>query len=446
MTHAAYDSRRLLCRPAQGANTDEPDWLPACYGGSAERHEELMALREWHEQLAASAHEEDVAVRKTKRLQQAKKEDVAVRKLAEAVQGGNLAALEECIAKYASAASADALFGASNARDRLRRESTDSAELALSAAQANAETQLERLKPLNEAGAAAAASEEAEASLVALRKAIAELAEQPEPTGTGADRLREARALRTKLANEVSKATKREKLHQQREQKRREEEAAAEEVVAEAAMATAMATARREAEELRRANEQQKSLAGAIAAAEVTAAAEAADGAGAVAAFADAASAAAAAEAFAAPAPVPAPAPAPALVPAPAPSPAPATKIPAAASLGLQGLQASMVEDYHCPITTELMADPVMTTDGFTYERAAIERWFVSSNLSPITGMPLASTQLVPNLTAQSGIRAVLERHTPAQVAAQVAGGRRGGRGGRAGRGGRGTGRLPSAA
>jgi len=411
-----------------------PDGRTAAQAARTAGHEECVLSIEWHEQRAASAH-----------AAAGEKEEVAVRKLAEAVRGGNLAALEECIAKYGSAASADALFSASNARDRLRRESTDSAELALSAAQANAETQLERLKPLNEAGAAAAASEEAEASLVALRKAIAELAEQPEPTGTGADRLREARALRTKLAEEVSKGTKRKKLQQQREQKRREEEAAAAEVVEEVAMATAMATARREAEELRRANEQQKSLAEAIALAEVTAAAEAADGAGAVAAFADAASAAAAAEAFAAPAPVPAPAPAPALVPAPAPSPAPATKIPAAASLGLQGLQASMVEDYHCPITTELMADPVMTTDGFTYERAAIERWFVSSNLSPITGMPLASTQLVPNLTAQSGIRAVLERHTPAQAAAHVVGGGRGGRGGR-GRGGRGTGRLPSAA
>ena len=213
-----------MCRPAQGANTDEPDWLPACYGGSAERHEELMALREWHEQLAASAHEEDVAVRKTKRLQQAKKEDVAVRKLAEAVQGGNLAALEECIAKYASAASGDALFSASNARDRLRRESTDSAEVALIAAQANAETQLERLKPLNEAGATAAAFDEAEASLVALRKAINELADQSEPTSPGAERLREARALRDKLAEEVAKGIQCTKLQQEREEKRREEE------------------------------------------------------------------------------------------------------------------------------------------------------------------------------------------------------------------------------
>ena len=90
--------------------------------------------------------------------------------------------------------------------------------------------------------------------------------------------------------------------------------------------------------------------------------------------------------------------------------------MPAGASVGVRDVQALMEEDYHCPITTELMADPVMTTDGFTYERAAIERWLAGSNLSPITGMPLASTRLVPNLTAQRGIRAVLERQAPAQL------------------------------
>ena len=57
-------------------------------------------------------------------------------------------------------------------------------------------------------------------------------------------------------------------------------------------------------------------------------------------------------------APAPAPAPAPALVPALVP----AATMPAGASVGVRELQALMVEDYYCPITTELMADPVMTT------------------------------------------------------------------------------------
>ena len=30
-----------------------------------------------------------------------------------------------------------------------------------------------------------------------------------------------------------------------------------------------------------------------------------------------------------------------------------------------------------CPISSELMEDPVMTIDGFTYERKNIERWYV---------------------------------------------------------------------
>jgi hypothetical protein len=51
-----------------------------------------------------------------------------------------------------------------------------------------------------------------------------------------------------------------------------------------------------------------------------------------------------------------------------------------------------------CPITVELMADPVVTCDGHTYERQAIERWFQRGNqTSPLTGLALSSTLLYPN-------------------------------------------------
>ena len=170
--------------------------------------------------------------------------------LSEAAQSHSLVVLEECIARHGTAASAEALLSASSVRDRLRRESTDSAEVALAAAHMSASAQLERPKPLNEADLV-----ETEASLVALRRAIAELANQLTmplaayyATGTGAEarricgavRLREARALRDKLAAEVAKGTKLKKLQQRREQpwkraeararhqKREEEEAAAE--------------------------------------------------------------------------------------------------------------------------------------------------------------------------------------------------------------------------
>lgn len=52
-----------------------------------------------------------------------------------------------------------------------------------------------------------------------------------------------------------------------------------------------------------------------------------------------------------------------------------------------------------CPITFELMKDPVIAADGHTYEREAIEQWIHEKNASPITGQPLTSSSLVPNLS-----------------------------------------------
>jgi len=52
---------------------------------------------------------------------------------------------------------------------------------------------------------------------------------------------------------------------------------------------------------------------------------------------------------------------------------------------------------YTCPITCEPTNDPVMTCDGFTYEREAIETWLSTSNINPITGAILESKILVPN-------------------------------------------------
>jgi hypothetical protein len=62
-------------------------------------------------------------------------------------------------------------------------------------------------------------------------------------------------------------------------------------------------------------------------------------------------------------------------------------------------------KDYLCPITSELMEDPVVAADGkafplpphsrltvcagHTYERRAIELWFEKHLTSPITNEPL---------------------------------------------------------
>ena len=62
-------------------------------------------------------------------------------------------------------------------------------------------------------------------------------------------------------------------------------------------------------------------------------------------------------------------------------------------------------DEYVDPITLELMSDPVLTADGHTYERAAIERWLADHNTSPKTGLPLPSKDLIPNYALRNAIQ-----------------------------------------
>ena len=47
--------------------------------------------------------------------------------------------------------------------------------------------------------------------------------------------------------------------------------------------------------------------------------------------------------------------------------------------------------------TMTIYNDPVVTVDGFTYEKASITKWFNSSNKSPMTGQVLETLKLYPN-------------------------------------------------
>lgn len=55
------------------------------------------------------------------------------------------------------------------------------------------------------------------------------------------------------------------------------------------------------------------------------------------------------------------------------------------------------VKFLQCPITHDLMSDPVIAADGHTYERAAIEEWLQTNATSPMTNEALPHLDLIPN-------------------------------------------------
>eukprot|EP00997_Jenningsia_sp_PLL12_P010341 NODE_7566_length_449_cov_49.655000_g6728_i0.p2 GENE.NODE_7566_length_449_cov_49.655000_g6728_i0~~NODE_7566_length_449_cov_49.655000_g6728_i0.p2 ORF type:complete len:94 (-),score=22.04 NODE_7566_length_449_cov_49.655000_g6728_i0:70-351(-) len=68
------------------------------------------------------------------------------------------------------------------------------------------------------------------------------------------------------------------------------------------------------------------------------------------------------------------------------------------------GIAQALRDDFLDPISLELMTDPVMVSDGHTYERSGIEEWFRDHRTSPKTNAPLADLTLTPNRTLRSAI------------------------------------------
>ncbi|XP_015973700.1 U-box domain-containing protein 34 isoform X1 [Arachis duranensis] len=60
---------------------------------------------------------------------------------------------------------------------------------------------------------------------------------------------------------------------------------------------------------------------------------------------------------------------------------------------------------YYCPILQEIMDDPHVAADGFTYEYRAIKAWLSRHNVSPVTKHKLRNSMLIPNHTLRSAIQ-----------------------------------------
>uniref|UniRef100_A0A3Q3EJZ0 WD repeat, SAM and U-box domain-containing protein 1 n=1 Tax=Labrus bergylta TaxID=56723 RepID=A0A3Q3EJZ0_9LABR len=62
-------------------------------------------------------------------------------------------------------------------------------------------------------------------------------------------------------------------------------------------------------------------------------------------------------------------------------------------------------DEFLCPITRELMRDPVIASDGYSYERESIESWVRGRNkTSPMTNLPLQTSLLTPNRSLKMAI------------------------------------------
>jgi hypothetical protein len=62
-----------------------------------------------------------------------------------------------------------------------------------------------------------------------------------------------------------------------------------------------------------------------------------------------------------------------------------------------------------CPLTFEIMQDPVVMADGQSYERAAIEEWLARSDRSPMTNAVLPHRNAIPNVALRHAIQGYLD-------------------------------------
>lgn len=69
-------------------------------------------------------------------------------------------------------------------------------------------------------------------------------------------------------------------------------------------------------------------------------------------------------------------------------------------------------EDFRCPISLELMTDPVTVATGQTYDRSSIQKWLRAGNIiCPKTGEKLINKELVPNSALRKLIQQFCEDH-----------------------------------
>jgi len=67
-------------------------------------------------------------------------------------------------------------------------------------------------------------------------------------------------------------------------------------------------------------------------------------------------------------------------------------------------LTVDMPNDFICPIIHEIMENPVVTCEGYSYERTAITHWLTIRRTNPVTNQALVNINLIPNHSLRGAI------------------------------------------
>jgi hypothetical protein len=71
----------------------------------------------------------------------------------------------------------------------------------------------------------------------------------------------------------------------------------------------------------------------------------------------------------------------------------------------------NLLDCFTCPLTREIFHDPVILSDGFTYEREAIQRWLNDGHRrSPMTNIELTNLDLVPNMVIKQALQELSDK------------------------------------
>ena len=74
-------------------------------------------------------------------------------------------------------------------------------------------------------------------------------------------------------------------------------------------------------------------------------------------------------------------------------------------------LEVEVPSAFCCPLSRDIMNEPVVFGDGFSYELAYISEWALENETSPLTRERVSNKIMIPNLTLKNMIKEYREKN-----------------------------------